>query len=381
MPLVAALGLWFDRKLSKNSQNGFSILALVTDAFDGIGGIAQYNQDLLSALALSSQVSKILVVPRHAGHLRDALPEKVYQTSPRSERISYAAHVLARALSRTSFDVVFCGHLHMTPLAILISETFKKPMWLQLHGIEAWETPGRLVRAAAERSALVTAVSRYTRQKFLGWANLPPERVQVLPNTFKPQFAAGAKRHDLVEHHHLHGSRVLLTVSRLAASEGYKGHDRVITALPRVLEHFPDVVYLIVGDGDDRQRLERLAETTGVAHVMQFAGQVSHDDLPDYFRLADVFVMPSTGEGFGIAFLEAAASGLPVIGGNRDGSVDALAEGTIGTLVDPDDVPQLVGAICNALDNGTRRNTSTAVERFGLHNFNRHVDCLVRSLC
>ena len=93
--------------------------------------------------------------------------------------------------------------------------------------------------------------------------------------------------------------------------------------------------YLVVGDGDDRQRLEELAQTTGVAHAMQFAGHVPHRELPDYFRLADVFVMPSTGEGFGIAFLEAAASGLPVIGGNRDGSVDALADGTIGTLVDP----------------------------------------------
>ena len=119
---------------------------------------------------------------------------------------------------------------------------------------------------------------------------------------------------------------MLLTVSRLAASERYKGHDRVISVLPRVLERSPDVAYLVVGDGDDRQRLEEMAQKAGVAHAMRFAGHVPHQELPDYFRLADVFVMPSTGEGFGIVFLEAAASGLPVIGGNRDGSVDALAE-------------------------------------------------------
>ena len=380
MPLVTALGLWCGDKLSRSSKKGLSVLALVTDAFGSHGGIAQYNQDLLSALALSSRVGDILVVPRHGTNPRDGLPERVCQTPPRSERISYAAHVLAHALSRTSFDVVFCGHLYMSPLATLISEMLKKPMWLQLHGIEAWERPGRLVRAAAERAALVTAVSRYTRHRFLEWANVAPERVRVLPNTFKPQFAAGPKRDDLAEHHNLRGRRVLLTVSRLAASERYKGHDRVITALPRVLERIPDVAYLVVGDGDDRQRLEKLAQTTGVAHAMQFAGHVSHSELPDYFRLADVFVMPSTGEGFGIAFLEAAASGLPVIGGNRDGSVDALAEGTIGTLVDPDDAPQLVGAICNALDRGARRTEPAAVARFGLQNFNAHVDDLVRSL-
>ena len=259
MPLVAALGLWCGDKLTENPKKGLSVLALVTDAFGSHGGIARYNQDLLSALALSSRVGDILVVPRHGASPKEGLPERVNQTPPRSGRISYAAHVLA-AVARKSFDVVFCGHLYMSPLATLISETLKKPMWLQLHGIEAWERPGRLVRAAAERATLVTAVSRYTRHRFLEWANVPPERVRVLPNTFKPQFAAGPKRDDLAERHNLRGRRVLLTVSRLAASERYKGHDRVISVLPRVLERIPDVAYLVVGDGDDRQRLEELAQ-------------------------------------------------------------------------------------------------------------------------
>jgi phosphatidylinositol alpha-1,6-mannosyltransferase len=379
MPLVTALGPWFGRKLSQNSQNGLSILALVTDAFGGHGGIAQYNQDLLSALALSSRIGDIRVVPRHGANPRDTVPDGICQAPPRSKRISYAARVGAFALSRR-FDIVFCGHLYMSPLATLISKTARKPMWLQLHGIEAWERPGRLVQAAAEKAALITAVSRYTRHRFLGWANISPEGVRVLPNTFNRRFAAGPRRSDLVEYHRLRGRRVLLTVSRLAASERYKGHDRVIAALPKVLERIPNVVYLIIGDGDDRQRLVELCKTMNVAQAIRFAGHVSHHELPDYFRLADVFVMPSTGEGFGIAFLEAAASGLPVIGGNRDGSLDALAEGTIGTLVDPDDVPQLVSAICNALDRGARPTESAAVERFGLHNFNTHVDELVRSL-
>ena len=74
------------------------------------------------------------------------------------------------------------------------------------------------------------------------------------------------------------------------------------------------------------------------APLCALLGRLHGQELLDYYRLADVFVMPSTGEGFGIVFLEASATGLPVIAGNRDGSVDALAEGRIGTLVDPDDV-------------------------------------------
>jgi phosphatidyl-myo-inositol dimannoside synthase len=365
--------------LSGSPKKGLSVLALVSDAFGGHGGIAQYNQDLLSALALSSRVDDILVVPRHGANPRGSLPNKVRQTPSKSERFLYAAHVLSRALFRTSFDVLFCGHLYMSPLAALICETLNKPMWLQLHGIEAWQRPGRLVRAAAERAVLVTAVSRYTRRRFLEWANVPPERVRVLPNTFKPQFACGPKRDDLAELHSLRGRRVLLTVSRLAASERYKGHDRVIAALPRVLERIPNVSYLVVGDGDDRPRLERLAQTTGVAHAIKFAGHVSHRELLDYFRLADVFVMPSTGEGFGIAFLEAAACGLPVIGGNRDGSVDALAEGAIGTLIDPHQHAALAEAICGALL-GEASKGETCYARFSVSNFNNHVDELIPRL-
>jgi phosphatidylinositol alpha-1,6-mannosyltransferase len=359
-------------------HKGLKILALVTDALGGHGGIAQYNQDLFSALASSSRIGDILVVPRHGANQGDSLPGRVCQTPPKSKRISYAVHVLAHALSRRSFDVVFCGHLYMSPLATLISVTLKKPMWLQLHGIEAWGYPGRLVRAAAERATLVTAVSRYTKHRFLEWAGVPPERVRVLPNTFKPQFAPGLKPDGLADRYGLRGRRVILTVSRLAASERYKGHDRVIITLPRVLERIPDVSYLVVGDGDDRQRLEELAQRTGVAQSVKFAGQVSHSELPDYFRLADVFVMPSVGEGFGIAFLEAAASGLPVIGGNRDGSVDALADGTIGTLVDPDQQGGLVEAICGAISGKTHKGETYT--RFSVLNFNSQVDELVRSL-
>ncbi|KAB2857909.1 MAG: glycosyltransferase [Bauldia sp.] len=140
----------------------------------------------------------------------------------------------------------------------------------------------------------------------------------------------------------------------------------------------PDAIYLVAGSGDDKQRLSRLAAEKGVGGRVIFAGQVADVELPGYFRLADVFAMPSTGEGFGIVYLEAAAAGLPVIACGRDGSRDALADGKIGTMVDPGDSHALAEALIGGLM-GELPDPTDAVRRFAFGNFCRHVDELVRN--
>ena len=164
------------------------------------------------------------------------------------------------------------------------------------------------------------------------------------------------------------------TVSRLSSLERYKGHDRVIHTLPRVLQQHPDTIYLVVGDGDDRPRLESLTVECGVRKNVQFAGLVPEEELPGYFRLADVFVMPSEAEGFGIVFLEAMATGIRVIGGSQDGSRDALCDGALGTLVDPGNGEELASAIIAALDDPTR--TGDRTTRFKPDLFKEYLDAL-----
>lgn len=107
--------------------------------------------------------------------------------------------------------------------------------------------------------------------------------------------------------------------------------------------------YLIVGDGDDRARLEKLSEELGVADLVTFADRVPPPELADHYRLCDLFAMPSTGEGFGIVFLEALACGKPVLAGNRDAAADPLLDGELGVLVDPDNPQQLASAIVQIL--------------------------------
>src|SRR5262249_46971353 len=254
------------------------------------------------------------------------------------------------------------------------------PLGAQVHGIEAWHQRGVIHRRALGTAALITSVSRYTRDSLLAWSDVPPHRVRVLPNTVTSGYARRRRRDDLIVRHGLAGRRIVLTVGRLADSERYKGHDRLIAALPGILARVPDIAYLIVGGGDDRTRLEQLARKSGVADRVTFAGQVPDEELPDYFALAHVFAMPSTGEGFGIVFLEAATSALPVVGGNRDGSVDALAEGRIGCLVDPQSPEEITAAVVDVFEGRQPVGGTTAAQRFSFAQFAAHVDELVRNL-
>ncbi len=159
--------------------------------------------------------------------------------------------------------------------------------------------------------------------------------------------------------------------------DSYKGHARVLKALPHIRSRFPDVIYMIAGDGDGRAHLERLVENAGLRENVRFVGWVTAEERVDYYRLADVFVMPSTKEGFGIVFLEAAACGTAVVGGKADGSWDALREGSLGAAVDPDSETALIDAVCQALEMGKTQDSSR-VDVFSKPRFTAQVDVLAR---
>jgi phosphatidylinositol alpha-1,6-mannosyltransferase len=134
-------------------------------------------------------------------------------------------------------------------------------------------------------------------------------------------------------HFDLNGQPVILSVGRLDRREAYKGQDRVIAALPELNAKGPKPLYLIAGEGDDRPRLQTLAVQIGVADQVRFLGEVAEQALPDLYRAADVFALPSTGEGFGIVYLEAMACGTPAIGLDVGGAPDALGDGRLGVMV------------------------------------------------
>jgi len=306
------------------------ILALVTDAFGGRGGIAQYNRDLLSTLVQGGMAASVVVVPRAAPDPA-VLPAGLTQGLPRLGRIAYALAAMRAAVGQR-FDVVLCGHLYMAPLAWLIARLRGAKLIVQTHGIEAWPRPARVRRAAVEAADLILCVSRYTRARVLGWATIAPERVLVLPNTVGEIFAPGDGS-ALRAAWGLQGKYVLLCVGRMDARERYKGQDRTIAAIPKLVAAGHDLTYVVLGEGDDLPRLQSLARETGVADRVRFIGATGLEILVAAYRMADLFVMPSTGEGFGIAFLEAMACGTPALGLGVAGARDALGDGELGILV------------------------------------------------
>lgn len=309
------------------------ILALVVDALGGTGGISQYNRDLIRAWSESEAVEQIIVLSRFAAPSSRPAPAKVVERRPVNSASLYGMRAILQSMQGPKFDFVFCGHLHMMPVAMFVSKLTGTPVWLQLHGLEAWQARSGFFRWCVENAAVVTAVSRHTRRLFLRWANIDANNVLVLPNTVGDRFSSDEDRGRAKSTFGLSEKRVLLTVSRLAKSEGYKGHEQIINCLPELMGQFNELVYVIAGDGDLRGELEELVRRKGLEDFVIFTGPVERKALPTLYRAADVFVMPSRGEGFGIVYLEALACGIPVIAGNSDGARDPLHDGEFGTLI------------------------------------------------
>ena len=253
--------------------------------------------------------------------------------------------------------VVLLSHINLLLPGFLIK--FFSPrvkLVLLAHGIEVWKPLPKWKLFMLKKFDLILPVSHFTKERMKELYGLPEERFKVLNNCLDPfmEFPLQeSKDEDLLDKYGLNiDHQVMLTVSRLSTTEQYKGYDKVLTALPSLTKMYPDLRYLVVGkyDVEEKIRLDRMVQDLGLEDIVIFTGFVPDEDLAAHFRLADLFVMPSEKEGFGIVFIEAMFYGIPVIAGNLDGSVDALSNGRLGTLINPEKKSELISAIRNMLD-------------------------------
>lgn len=293
------------------------------------------------------------------------------------------------AKTKNNAKLVVAGHPNLAPVvaAMRLAAPRLKAI-ICTHGVEVWEPLSRIRRMALRGAHLVLAPSKYTADHVAAIQRVAVEKVRVLPWALDPQFEAVAKHaaKSMAPASFPEG-RVLLTVGRWRADERYKGMDTLITALPRLLPRWPELQLAMVGEGDDREWLENLAEENGVDRHVHFLSGLSYEELASCYAHCEIFALPSKGEGFGLVYLEAMACVKPVIGGAHGGAPEVIDDGKTGYLVPHGDAVQLAAAIETLLANPTlelemgRRGKERVDREFRFHVFAKSFRKILRELC
>ena len=243
----------------------------------------------------------------------------------------------------TNPDLVVVCHLRMLPVALPLILRGAQGVTF-LHGVECWKPLSRRDRQLLMRTDLLLPISACTRSRFLaanpsfatmatrlcppGVVMLPPPAVEPVPGR-------------------------ALVVGRLWSEERYKGHDAMIDVWPAVRHACPSASLVVVGDGDDRGRLEARVRDEGLTGAIHFTGLISRDALRRQFGEAQVFVLPSSGEGFGIVFLEAMRAARPCVAGNG-APAEIVVDGVTGRVIDPQDREALTATLIGLLNDPGR---------------------------
>lgn len=286
-------------------------------------------------------------------------------------------------------------HLHFSVAANILKQLAGIPYWTIAYGIEAWNIQDPIVKAALFNADRIISISDYTRSRLIQQQIIPQEKIITLHGAVNTKrFQIRDKPAYLLKKYGLNPSQpIILTVNRLWKSEKYKGYDKIIQSLLKIRHVIPDIHYILVGkgddylkEGDDRPRIRDLIAKYQLQDCVTIADSVEDDELPDYYNLCDVFAMPSKKEGFGIVYVEALACGKPALGGNKDGTVDALSHGELGALIDPDDTEAIASTLIQILQ-GHHPNSliyqpqllrQKAIERFSVEHFQETLECYLK---
>lgn len=361
-------------------------MLLLLTSLTHTGGIEEFNRRLIREVAaLGTRDGE----PVYAVSLLDseptiigAGPEAVTVHPAGGSRAKFVVQAVVIGLRRRP-RVVLAGLVNFAPLAYLLSATGVVGGYaIQLYGSEAWERLPFHRRFALCRANTVAAITQFTAEQAARANGLVSTSVRLLsPVLDESWFARAANRVSTDDVHR--GPAEVLSVARLDSSEGKKGIDRVLEALASTGLVERSWKYRVVGDGTDRPRLEQLASDLGIRDRVDFLGGVPSAELHRCFERCDVFVLPSTQEGFGIVFLEAAAYGKPVIGARSGGIPEVVLHAETGILVDPADAADLRTSIVSLLcdqelrERLGRNGRSRVEEHFRLANFRSQLDAVM----
>jgi glycosyltransferase involved in cell wall biosynthesis len=276
-------------------------------------------------------------------------------------------------LSRRRWDLILLGHVNLAPLALFFRRR-RAPLVPVVYGIEAWRAIRGLGCLGLARAARIFYISQHTRtlaELANPWLCRTPGFVCHLG--LLPQPAGGDSERQEFE-------PFALCVGRMSSKERYKGHEELIRVWPRVRLERPGLRLVLLGDGDDRHRLEGLAGPR--QEGIEFLGTVDDATRDRYLRRCRCFCLPARGEGLGLAYLEAMRLGKPVLAGDKDAGREVVVDGVTGRTVDPLDEAAILRGVLHVSGPQSHDMGAAGRRRFAEHfdyapflvRFSRHLE-------
>lgn len=313
-----------------------------------IGGIATYTDQF--AEALNSEEVVVLAPPTENSEKHDEEKDfTVYRRKfyypkffwPRWLQLFFA---MKEIIKKEDIDIVYLHHIvPVGYVAWMIKKFMNIPYLVFSHGIDIvsatrsnWKK--RWVKKVVDQSERVVMNSKSLEERLHERLPETKSKTVVLYPCPETQFKEEPKKQKIKQLKNklsLEGKQVMLTVSRL---DHGKGVEHLVKLMPEILKKRPHLVWVIVGDGPMEQKIKERIRKYNLQNVVRFVGSIEHNKLVDYYNLADLFVLlthPYHGaeEGLGLVFLEAAASGLPVVAGESGGVREAVKDGETGYVV------------------------------------------------
>lgn len=373
------------------------ILILATNIFSS-GGIERYTRNLFTALEKIYGTDNLYIgsflPPKEKEHNLEGKVSFTGKSQGTFGKICFGLKTLTY-IKNKKIDMVFCNHVSLSLIAYLAKELFGVRYLVSTHGVEIWGDIRKRDFLGLKNADLILPVSMFTRKILEKKHEISLKEMPLLKHCVDiKKFNPEGKDCHLIEEYNLEDKKVLLSVGRLSSKERYKGHDKVINVMSEIIKKVPKTVYLIVGEGDDRKRLEKLVSKFNLEDYVIFTGFIADDLLAHYYNLCDLFVMPSQfgirngkyiGEGFGMVYLEASACAKPIIAGARGGSVEAVIDGKTGILVDPENITEVADSIIKVLTNNKlakamgEKGRKRVEEEFSFHSFKNKLENILEN--
>src|SRR3989338_991587 len=319
------------------------------------GGVGNYYFNLTQELAKQGMELQVLI-PQAKLEIESQKPNLTVSVCPFFYKFFWPKWIklyfeIKKTVKKFKPDLIWVGQVLPVGEAVyLIKQRFKIPYFVSAHSLDILLPQknfrkDKILKKILDKAEFITANSEFTKKELQNLENSYKKIEIIYP-------CPNIKNNGLIKKQG--NQKILLTVGRLVKR---KGQGKVIEVMPKLLLDFPDLTYLIIGNGPEKINLESKIDNLDLNDKVKILTDVSDEELSGYYASSDIFVMPvenmeDDAEGFGIVYLEAAEFGLPVIGGKSGGATEAILDNETGLLVEPGNQKDLLEKISLFLNNG-----------------------------